>query len=133
MIVVTGGTGFVGQEICRALRAEGLPVRALARTPPSKLPEGVEFFAADVTQPDSLRRAFHQAQAVIHTVGIIHESRNQTFARVHLEGTAHVVAAARAAAVPRMVYLSALGTRPHAFSQYHHTKWGAEEIVRNSG
>ena len=76
MIVVTGGTGFVGQEICRALRAEGLPVRALARTPPSKLPEGVEFFAADITQPDSLRGAFHQAQAVIHTVGIIHESRN---------------------------------------------------------
>ena len=133
MIVVTGGTGFVGQEVCRALRAEGLPVRALARTPPSKLPEGVEFFAADVTQPDSLRRAFHQAQAVIHTVGIIHESRNQTFARVHQEGTAHVVAAARAAAVPRMVYLSALGTRPHAVSQYHQTKWGAEEIVRNSG
>ena len=133
MIVVTGGTGFVGLEICRALRAEGLPVRALARTPPDQLPEGVEFVAADITQPDSLRAAFHQAQAVIHTVGIIHESRPQTFARVHLEGTAHVVAAASAAQVPRFIHLSALGTRPHAVSRYHQTKWGAEEIVRNSG
>lgn len=133
MIVVTGGTGFVGQEICRALRAEGLPVRALARTAPAHLPAGVEFFQADITQPASLRSAFSQARAVIHTVGIIQETRRQTFPRVHLEGTAHVVAAARAASVPRLLHLSALGTRPHALSRYHQSKWGAEEIVRASG
>lgn len=108
-------------------------MRALARTAPAHLPAGVEFFQADITQPASLRSAFSQARAVIHTVGIIQETRRQTFPRVHLEGTAHVVAAARAASVPRLLHLSALGTRPHALSRYHQSKWGAEEIVRASG
>ncbi|NDB95222.1 MAG: NAD-dependent epimerase/dehydratase family protein, partial [Verrucomicrobia bacterium] len=61
MIVVTGGTGFVGREICRVLTSEGLSVRVLARTAPSQLPTGVEFFPADITRPESLRTAFRGA------------------------------------------------------------------------
>ena len=133
MIVVTGGTGFVGREICSALTSEGLSVRAVARTAPSHLPAGVEFFSGDVTRPESLRSAFRGAKAVIHTVGIIREHGDQNFERVHLQGTADVVGAARAAGVPRFLHLSALGTRPMAASRYHQTKWGAEEIVRHSG
>ena len=134
MIVVTGGTGFVGREICRRLAAEGLPARALARTAPQEpLPAGVEFFRADVTQPESLRLAFRGAKAVIHTVGIIQEHGAQTFERVHVRGTAHVISAALAAGVPRYLHLSALGTRPAAASHYHRSKWAAEEIVRSSG
>ncbi|NBR68854.1 MAG: NAD-dependent epimerase/dehydratase family protein [Verrucomicrobia bacterium] len=134
MIVVTGGTGFVGREICRRLAAEGLAVRALARHPSGQpLPRGVEFFTGDVTRPESLRLAFRGAKAVIHTVGIIREHGSQTFERIHTQGTAHVVAAAQTAGVPRYLHLSALGTRPGAVSRYHQTKWAAEEIVRSSG
>ena len=133
MIVVTGGTGFVGREICRSLLAEGLPVRALARTPPSHpLPAGVHFFPADITNPASLREAFRGAQAVIHCVGIIQPHGSQTFNRVHQHGTAHVVAASQSAGVSRFLHLSALGTRPMAASHYHQSKWAAEEIVRHS-
>ncbi|MCX6935304.1 MAG: NAD(P)H-binding protein [Verrucomicrobia bacterium] len=134
MIVVTGGTGFVGREICRRLAADGLPVRALARTATlHPIAEGVEFFPADITRPESLSEAFRGAKAIIHTVGIIREHGSQTFARVHLRGTTDVVAAAQTAGVPRFIYLSALGTRLMAASRYHQTKWGAEEIVRQSG
>ena len=134
MIVVTGGTGFVGREICRGLASEGLSVRALARTPPKQpLPVGVEFFPGDVTQPDTLRTAFRGAKAVIHTVGIIQELGAQTFEQIHVQGTAHVIAAAQSAHVPRYLHLSALGTRPGATSRYHQTKWTAEELVRSSG
>jgi len=134
MIVVTGGTGFVGREICRRLTSEGLAVRAVARTPPRQpIPAGVEFFPGDVSQPDTLRMAFRGAKAVIHTVGIIREHPNQTFEQIHVRGTAHVVAAAQNAGVPRYLHLSALGTRPGAASRYHQTKWAAEELVRSSG
>jgi len=134
MIVVTGGTGFVGREICRQLASEGLAVRALARTPPQQpLPAGVEFFPGDVTQPDTLRMAFRGAKAVVHTVGIIREHQLQTFNQIHVRGTAHIIAAAQAAGVPRYLHLSALGTRPGAASRYHQTKWAAEELVRSSG
>ncbi|NDC80667.1 MAG: complex I NDUFA9 subunit family protein [Verrucomicrobia bacterium] len=134
MIVVTGGTGFVGREICRRLAAEGLAARALARTAPKEpLPAGVEFFPGDITQPESLRLAFRGAKAVIHAVGIIQEHGSQTFERVHVRGTSQVIAATLAAGVPRYLHLSALGTRPSAASRYHQSKWAAEEIVRSSG
>jgi len=93
----------------------------------------VEFFPGDVTQPESLRTAFRGAKAVIHSVGIIREDKEQTFSGIHVRGTAHVLEAARSAGVPRYLHLSALGTRPGAASRYHQTKWAAEELVRSSG
>ena len=134
MIVVTGGTGFVGREICRQLAAQGVAVRAVARhSPADPLPAGVSFFPADVTRAISLREAMEGAQAVIHCVGIIREKGDATFDRIHRHATAETVAAAHRARVPRFLLLTALGTRPTASSRYHRTKWAAEEIIRQSG
>ncbi len=134
MIVVTGGTGFVGREICRQLAAQGTPVRAVARhAPAAPLPPGVTFFPADVTRSISLREALDGAKAVIHCVGIIREKGGDTFDRIHRHAAAETVAAAHRARVPRFVLLTALGTRPTASSRYHRSKWAAEELVRQSG
>ncbi len=134
MVVVTGGTGFVGREICRRLASQGMPVRAVARQAPAQpLPEGVSFFPADVTRGISLREAMDGAKAIIHAVGIIREKGDANFDRLHRHATAETVAAAQRAHVPRFVLITALGTRPTASSRYHRTKWQAEEIVRSSG
>jgi len=134
MIVVTGGTGFVGREICLRLASQGVPVRAVARHAPAKiLPAGSSFFPADVTRAISLREAMEGAQAVIHCVGILREKGEATFDRIHRHAVAETVAAAHRARVPRFVLISALGTRPTATSRYHLTKWAGEEIVRQSG
>jgi len=134
MIVVTGGTGFVGREICRRLAAQGVPVRAVSRhAPPQPLPAGVSFFPADATRAISLREAMDGAKAVIHTVGIIREKGEATFDRVHRHATAETVAAAHRARVPRFIFISALGARPASASRYQQTKAAAEEIVRQSG
>lgn len=134
MIVVTGGTGFVGREICRRLAAQGVPVRAVARHAPAQpLPQGVSFFPADVTRAISLREAMDGAKAVIHTVGIIREKGAATFDRMHCHATAETVSAAHRARVPRFILVSALGARPTSSSRYQQTKAAAEEIVRQSG
>jgi len=134
MIVVTGGTGFVGREICRRLAAQGVPVRAVARHAPTQpLPDGVSFFPADVTRAISLREAMDGAKAVIHTVGIIREKGDATFDRIHRHATAETVSAAHRARVPRFILISALGARPTSASRYQQTKAAAEEIVRQSG
>ncbi|NDA09229.1 MAG: NAD-dependent epimerase/dehydratase family protein [Verrucomicrobia bacterium] len=134
MIVVTGGTGFVGREICRRLAAQGIPVRAVARNSPTEtLPAGVSFFPADVCRSISLREAMEGAQAVIHCVGIIREKGEATFDRIHRHAVAETVAAAHRARIPRFIFLSALGTRSAASSLYHRSKWAGEEIVRQSG
>jgi NADH dehydrogenase len=70
---------------------------------------------------------------VAHCAGINREIGDQTFRRVHVEGTAAVVEAARRAGVRRLVMVSFLRARPDCGSGYHESKWEAEEIVRGSG
>ena len=136
MILVTGGTGFVGGHLIRRLRQEGLPVRTLARHPDRAQPLkdlGVEVVLGDISEKISLEKAAEGSERVIHLVGIIQETPGVTFRGVHVEGTRNVIEAARKAGVRHFFHQSALGTRPGAKSEYHRTKWEAEELVRQSG
>ena len=137
MILVTGGTGFVGQEVVRELLALGYQVRLLTRHPQragrfANHPR-VESVRGDTLQPETLPAAMVGVQAVIHLIGIIAENSQATFEQAHIEATRNVLAAARQAGVTRWVQMSAIGTRPEASSRYHLTKWQAEELVRQSG
>ncbi len=137
-VLVTGATGFVGQEVVRAVCGNGHSVRVLARHPASptalklQAEYGVELRAGDVLDEASLAGAMEFTDAVIHLVGIISECGDKTFQRVHAQGTRNVLAAARAQNVKRYVHMSALGTRLDAASRYHQSKWAAEESVRRS-
>lgn len=67
--------------------------------------------------------------AVINLVGILNETRRQTFARVHAELPAKIVRAAIAARVPRLLHMSALHAKPDAPSAYLRTKAAGEAVV----
>ena len=136
MILVTGGTGFVGGHLVRRLRKDGLPVRALARHPDraqALIDLGVEVVPGDIADKTALEKAVDGIERVVHLVGIIQEAPGVTFRTAHVEGTRNVVEAARKAGVIHFFHQSALGTRPGAKSEYHRTKWEAEELVRKSG
>ncbi len=142
MILITGGTGFVGSNIVDKARGKGLSIRCLVRSeagvqsasggePLQKL--GVETALGDILQPDTLDEAMQGVSAVIHLVGIRVEVGEATFERIHLDGTKNVVDAAKKAGVRRYIQKSALGTRADSRSRYSQTKWKAEEYVRSSG
>ncbi len=136
MILVTGGTGFVGSHLIAQMRKQGLPVRALVRRPDKAgaLRElGVEIVSGDLADARSLEDACAGVERVIHLVGIIQETPGATFQQVHVEGTRNLLEAARRCRVRHFFYQSALGTRPGAASEYHRTKWQAEELVSGSG
>jgi uncharacterized protein YbjT (DUF2867 family) len=139
MIVITGATGFVGQEVVKQARADGHAVSAIVRDSKAKSARtlvekfGVELFHGNVVYAPSLEGSMQDAKCVIHLVGIIHEWKENTFQRVHTEATINVIDAAKAAGVKRYLHMSALGTRAGARSRYHQTKWAAEEAVRKSG
>jgi uncharacterized protein YbjT (DUF2867 family) len=137
MILVTGGTGFIGPEVVRALVALGQPVRLLARHPERATSQIhhplVECVKGDALQPKTLPAAMVGVHAVIHLIGIISETSHVTYEQAHTEATRNVLAAAKQAGVTRWIQMSAIGTRPHARSRYHLTKWRAEELVRHSG
>lgn len=133
MILVTGGTGFVGRNLIMEL-LKAREVRCLVRHPEKgfTLP-GVELVRGDVTDKRSVLAAMGGVDAVVHLVGILMESRGYTFRAVHVEGARNVIEACVESGVARYIHVSALGTRPQARSEYHRTKWEAEEAVRASG
>lgn len=136
-VFLTGGTGFVGRAVVRALQSHGVIVRCLVR-PGSEAGlkgfEAIERAPGDVLLPKGMEAAMQGCAAVIHLVGIIREQpgRGVTFERLHTVATSNMVMAAQKAGIRRFLHMSALGTRPGAGSSYHRTKWEAEKIVRES-
>jgi len=137
MILVTGGTGFVGPYVVHALRARDLPVRVLvrdARRGSRATAWGAELVQGDVTEPASLTAALDGVDAVVHLVAII-KGAPADFERVMAQGTRNVVAAAKAAGVRRFVLASALGLdeRSKDAVPYYAAKWEMERAVKGSG
>ena len=119
-IAITGGTGFVGSHLAKRFSADGVSVVSRRLGTP-------------VDDVDKLAEAFEGCEAVAHCAGINREIGEQTFDRVHVQGTAAVIEAARRAGVRKIVMLSFLRARPGTGSPYHESKWKAEEMIRASG
>lgn len=133
-VAVTGANGFVGAHVVRALRAAGLPVRAIVRTTGAAAglrAQGCEVALADVRTRGSLNDALGGCRALIHLVAVIRERAGATFDAVNRAGTDNVAAAARDAGVTRIVHLSALGAGPAA-PRYLRSKWDGEEALRSA-
>jgi NADH dehydrogenase len=138
MILVTGGTGFVGPKVVHALRGEERPVRVLVRRPEKHdrlRTWGCELAVGDVTDPESLRRAVEGCEAVVHLVGLPPFSDPKAIERVMTQGTRDLVAAARDAGVNRLVLMSALGASEETVevAPYYAAKLAMEETVKAAG
>lgn len=137
-IGITGGTGFAGRHLARALVADGHDVVLIARgvdhrDESIRSAAGARFIAASADDEQALAAAFRGCDAVAHFAGINRQIGHQTYARVHIDGTRAMIAAAKRAGVRKLVDLSFLRARPNCGSAYHESKWTAEELVRNSG
>jgi len=134
-IFVTGGTGFVGSAVISELLARNLNVSALVNHRNLPFGDKVTTVRGDLFDPATLDQGLADCDAVIHLIGIIMEkpSKGVTFQHIHVDGTRAIVDAAKRAGIKRYIHMSALGTRPNAVSQYHQTKYQAEEYVKQSG
>jgi NADH dehydrogenase len=137
VILVTGGTGFVGGHVVHALRAQEHDVRCLVRDPAkaAKLASwGVELVRGDMTDPASVRTAVAGCDVVVHLVAI-RQGKEEQFERIMIEGTRDLVAAAKDAGVHRFVLMSALGTGEDTkdLVPYYRGKWEMEQAVEGSG
>jgi NADH dehydrogenase len=132
-ILLTGGTGFVGSAIRRALRNRSLRLLVRTRTNLPQLPPNVDVVEGDVTDRDSLRGVAEGCATVVHLVAIIEEHGNVTFDRVIRQGTDNVLEEATRAGVTRFVHMSALGAQDNPRYAYMQAKWRAEQSVIESG
>jgi dihydroflavonol-4-reductase len=112
--LVTGGTGFLGSHVVRALADRGDELRLLARkTSRLEYLSGIDHEPAigDVVDRDSVRRAMEGVDRVFHVAGITsmrHGDRERVF-EVNVAGARHVLEEARRAGVHRVVHTSSVG------------------------
>ena len=135
VVAVAGGTGFVGGAIAAELHRRGDTVVALshrgeaARGP---LPDEVAIRRADVADPPSIGPALDGVDSLVIALAFPNSpmekpSKGRTFEAVDAAGTEHLVAAARAAGVKRIVYISGAGAASDAFLGTQGDVWDTQK------
>jgi NADH dehydrogenase len=137
VILVTGGTGFVGGHVVHALREAGRPVRCLVRNrgQAGKLAAlGCDLAEGDVTDSTSLRGAIEGVDVVVQLVAI-RQGRREQFQRIMVGGTRDLLKLAKEGGARRWVHMSALGTSEETkgLVPYYEAKWQMEQDVQRSG
>lgn len=132
MIAITGAGGFVAGHLIALLLEDTPPaeLRCVLRVP-TALPAGVDVRVADVRDAASLRGAFDDCEAIVHTVAIPTE-RAQRFADVNVRGVENAVAEAARADVGRFVHMSVLGADPWSRYPYLRSRGRGERAISSS-
>jgi nucleoside-diphosphate-sugar epimerase len=141
MVLVTGGTGFLGSYIIKQLVEKGYAVRAIRRS--SKLPfwiskeilDAVEWIDGDVLDVVALQDAMEGVDTVIHAAAVVSFARKdrKDMYQVNVEGTANVVNMALEKNVRRLIHISsvaALGRTTNGGHVNEEKKW--EESKANT-
>ncbi len=145
MILVTGGTGFIGGHLLERLSAEKLPVRCLLRRKPRRtpLPSQLDAVYADFTTGAGIPEALAGVDTVIHLAGVTAALRSRDYWTGNVQ-TTEVLMRALVKSRVRLVHVSSLAaigpsldgqpvtedTEPHPLTNYGKSKLGAERVVR---
>jgi NADH dehydrogenase len=143
-VAVTGANGFVGSYAVPALIDAGHRVVAIVRDAgrgdavrrrlSGAQRDQVEVRVADVTKPETLPAALAGADVVLHLVALpLDRDGGRSLRLVNTDGTANVLAAAKAAGIRRFVHQGALGVVDDPALHYASSKAKADALVRESG
>lgn len=145
MYIVTGGSGFFGQHLVRFLYEKGCSIKSLDVLSPAEKLKGVEYVVSDVRDKASLEAQISIDDIVVHNAALVPLSRDpKGFWEVNVEGTRHVVEAARAQKARKVIFVSSSSVygvpltsealtedSPFApFEAYGKSKVAAEDICR---
>jgi NADH dehydrogenase len=132
-VLVTGGTGVIGQAAVAGLLEQGYAIRVLSRNAVADSPPAagrIESWPASLADPAALRGCAEGCDLVVHVAGIMEEAPpDLTYESINVEGTRLIVREAERCKVGRFIYISSLGAEAGS-SPYHRSKRRAEEIVR---
>lgn len=135
LVVVFGGSGFIGKQVVRALAKRGYRVRIPMRRPHlghelrvmGEVGQ-IHLMQANLRFPASVEAALEGADAAVNLVAVLSEKGKQTFQNLHVAGARAVAEAAAKQGVKRFVHVSALGAAPKG-SRFARTKYRGERAV----
>jgi len=130
MILITGGTGYVGKELLKSLNADD--VKILARKG-SLIPKNYEAVYGDLMDKDSLVKAVDKVDCVVHLAAVTHARNMSEFYKINVEGTKNLVEACKNSKVKRFIFISSMAVCRKYLDDYGKSKRDAEEIIKNSG
>lgn len=139
-IVVDGATGYVGSHLVAALCENGFDVRCLVHKGARE--KDIEFlkslkakvYVADLENDSAeLNSAFAGAETAVHLIGSIAPPKGLTMQDLHVNQTRQLVKMCQQNQIKKVVMVTALGSSSQAESNYHSTKFQAEELLRTSG
>jgi uncharacterized protein YbjT (DUF2867 family) len=135
LILLTGGTGYVGSRLIPLLEKQGVRLRCMARSPEKMRPRvqpGTEIVQGDVLAPASLDRAMQGVQTAYYLIHLMSGSKD--FEKEDRQAATNFAQATRNAGVRRIIYLGGLGDEadpklsPHLRSRHE-----VGQILRDSG
>lgn len=136
--LVTGPTGIVGTPLCRALGELGVRVTAFSReVSSSDVPNAVATVRGNILSAEDVLRAAAGADVIFHLAAAVHGSASSRseFARVNIDGTANLIAAAQAVGA-KLVHVSTVNVAGFKNRQladaYAETKSEGEQLVKNA-
>ncbi len=136
-IFITGASGFVGSEILKLLLENNYSVTALTRNP-AKINfknNKLKIIKGDILNPSGFENDLERYDIIINLIGIIRENikKGITFQKLHIQSTENVIQIAKMTSTKKIIQMSANGVRKNAISNYHKTKFKAEESIKKSG
>jgi uncharacterized protein YbjT (DUF2867 family) len=137
VILVTGGSGFVGGHVVHLLREQDQPVRCLvrdARKAEKLRTWGCDLVEGDITDAVAVRRAAAGVDVVVHLIAI-RQGKAEEFQRIMVGGTRDLLELAKEGGAKRFVHMSALGVSEETkdLVPYYGAKWQMEQDVKGSG
>lgn len=136
MILVTGGTGFIGRHVVACLVSKGYRVRLLLpehRARKLNWDNPPEIVYGSILDEEALFKAATGAHVVIHLENAQWWGRRRDLERIELAGTRQLITAARAARVGRIITVSQLGASPSTAYTLLRVKGQVEEAIKTSG
>jgi uncharacterized protein YbjT (DUF2867 family) len=138
LVVVFGGTGFLGRRIVNHLADLGCHVRAASRhatassSAKSTNSATVEPFTADINDTAQVEAAIDGADAVINAVSLYREANGNTFQSIHVDGAAKIARIASKHGIKRCVLVSGIGADPKSKSPYISARGRGEGAVQTA-
>ncbi len=135
-VLVLGGSGFVGRQVCEQLARLGwhitVPTRRAVNAARVQSLPGLTVIEANVHHEADLARLMPGHDAVVNLVAVLHGSEER-FESVHVDLPGKIASAMKKAGVQRLVQISALGADPQGPSIYQRSKARGETVLHNAG